>query len=143
MSLSLPPVMRRVSSIILSKHSLPFETEQDVLRWCIHHGLKLLVEHAKDKEITSAWSFVESLTAQMADELEHLYYEEHLRIIIDGIRKLARAGHVDKALDRAEKVWRYSDKIDDPHWRKQYRDQARRAYDRMKKTYTNGGEEGE
>lgn len=131
-SASLPPAMQRLASIIVEKRELPFETQGDVWRWCIHHGLAKLADMIDDKEIIGEWATIQNWVKVESVQLEHLFYEKHLNRIIESVKKLETEGHPTKAIKLAELVWRQSDRIVDSYWCDRYRDTMKRVLDRLR-----------
>lgn len=131
-SVSVPPAMQRLGSIINERNKLPFETLQDIWRWCIHHGLEKLAKLVDDEEVTGEWSTIQNWVRTESVQMEHLYYEKHLERIIESVKKLANEGHTVKAIELADLVWRQSDRIADPHWCDMYRSRMKKVLDRLK-----------
>jgi hypothetical protein len=42
LSLRVPPLLSQVLREIVESRSFPFRTEDDVVRWCVHHGINAL-----------------------------------------------------------------------------------------------------
>lgn len=131
-TVSMPPSFRRMSSRLVSLKTLPFETEQDVMRWAVRYGLRYLVEHTEDKQLTTEFNQLMSWSAIAAIEQENLFYEQTLVRIFRKVKQLERYGHYGKAIEISETVWRQSDRIGDPYWCKRARGMAKGALDRMK-----------
>lgn len=139
-TVSLQPAMQRMASVIVEKKSLPFETQNDVWRWCVHQGLGLLSKIVEDKDVTSEYSAIASWTRTESVQLEHLFYERHLKRISESVHKLADAGHMPKALELAELVWRQTDRIADPYWCERYRTMMKRVLDQLRTKERRQGE---
>lgn len=144
-SIALPPAMRRVSSVVLQKNNLPFETEQDVLRWCINQGLEKLVRLVADKDVTSEYSALSNWLRAAAKQQENLTYSKDLQKIFSVVEELEKGGHIVKAVELADLVWRQCDRFEDPYWSKLYREKSKRYLDRLKRRVgasRNGNESG-
>lgn len=134
LSLSVPPTMHRLMSIIREQKSMPFETLADVARWCLYQGLRQLDKLAHDEEITGKYKELQLLIQTAALEGENQFYQKHLSAIIGRVEKLAEAGHDEKALNLADLTWRQTDMIEDPYWRVFYRTTAKKALDELRKS---------
>lgn len=132
-STSAAPEVRRLATILRETKLFPFETEQDVMRWCILHGLMRLEQLAKDKEVTSTRNALESWLKIARAQMEMLYYAEKLSKIERAVEVMIAAGHAVKAIALAEEVWRQSDRLEDPYWSRTYRDRTKRSLDRARR----------
>jgi hypothetical protein len=133
-STSAAPEVRRLATILRETKVFPFETEQDVMRWCILHGLMKLEHLAKNKEVTSTRNALESWLKIAKAQMEMLYYAEKLSKVERVVELLIRGGHGIKAVALAEEVWRQSDRLEDPYWSKTYRERTKKALDRARKS---------
>lgn len=122
LNVSMSPSVRRIASIILAKRLFGFQNEQDVLRWCIDNGLKQLEKNAKDKNITSEVSVLNVFTTAALNQMEYAHYDNVLGSLAASIDLLMTQGHWVKAEELADLAWRNLDKLDDPYWRKRFRD---------------------
>lgn len=124
--------MKRLLSIIHQQDTLPFETEADVARWCLHQGIQIVAKIADNEEITSSFSALRSWLQTTAKSRENRTYQEHLNKISAEIDALDSEGHEQKALELADRVWRQTDRLEDPYWREFYRKRAKGALDELK-----------
>jgi hypothetical protein len=125
------PQVRRIASKIVQRELFPFDTEQDVLRWCIDHGIEELARRAKDKEITSEFRQMNNLIRTAQHELEQDYYQKNLDVMEATCMKLLKDNHPSRAERLAELIWKNCDSIPDPYWRKYYRERSRRIMRRV------------
>lgn len=132
-SVSVPPTMRRLASVIRQNESLPFRTEQDVMRWAIHHGLGVLIEKVKDKIVTAEYRTLNGMVQTASYEEEQFLYGKGLDRVIAIVKKIAAGGHPVKAEQLAEKIWRAADSFEDTYWRKEYRNRAKKALDEIRR----------
>lgn len=132
LSFSAPPEFRRAASIIRDSNTLPFQTEGDVMRWCLYFGLRELMGRTKDKEARASWALLLAEVEHSANQSMYATYEDKLRLISKDIATVSKR-NPQKALALAERVWKNMDQIDDPDWRKMYREMAKRHLDRLRK----------
>jgi hypothetical protein len=125
--------MRRLATIIRETGKFPFETENDVVRWCLHHGLEKLGEIAEDDEVTSSWKTIHSWVETAGEMMAAMKYEKEQKKILDTLEALIANGHSAKAEELAEQVWKNADWIDDPYWLRMYRDGAKKILDRIRR----------
>lgn len=131
-SISLPPAVVRAASAIIERKTLPFETQQDIFRFAIFHGLQALIKMEQDEQITGDWAQIMNWRRANSRLLEAIVYKEELERTFKVINKLADDGHWEQAIQHAEMTWMNADKLEDPYWRDTYRKQARAMLDRMK-----------
>ena len=98
----------------------------------MYHGMRTLHERAKDKEITASLNVLESWVRVVSEELEHSAYQSRLDHVFGTIDTMAKRGHQTKAVALAEMVWRESDKMPDPYWRKYARETAKKKLDQVR-----------
>jgi hypothetical protein len=132
-SVSCPPEMRRIASVLLQSHKFPFETESDVLRWCVYFGLQTLTARSKDKDVGHELSQLDSWLRISVHKSEMLYYEETLNLNIGTVEDIASRGHISEALSMAEQMWRESDNLGDVYWTKRCRAKAHELVLKLRK----------
>lgn len=137
-TITTPPDFRRIVSTVLTKELFAFQTEGDVIRWTIKHGLIELAKRAQDDELTSEANQLAGWLRIAATEDEHLYYVAVFRKVATVVRKLANDGHMGKAAEVAERVWSTVDKVKDKHWREVYRTEMKKLLDEMRRAGGNG-----
>ena len=120
-SVSVSPELRRLATVILHSAKFPFETDQDVWRWCMFYGLQELSDRAKDKEVTAARIMMENWIRASAVQMEFVYYESKLKKMQEVVEALQNNGHHEKALELAEMLWKGADALEDVYWCKYYR----------------------
>jgi hypothetical protein len=140
-SVTCPPDFRRIAATLVVKEFFTFQTEGDVFRWCIKHGLAELARRARDKEITTEAQTLAGWLRVAATEHEHLYYLSILRKVSQTVSELLRSGHPKKAEELAEKVWTTVDKVKDEHWREVYRKGMKQLLDRIRASTAPGAAE--
>lgn len=115
-----PPDLRRIASILTHQNKFPFQTEADVLRWCIQHGLDILVKRAENKEVSQTLKVFETWRATATTELELMFYTKKLDALEKTILVLIDSGHPVKAEMLAEKIHSQSHLIDDEYWKEKF-----------------------
>lgn len=138
LSFSMSPEVRRIASILMAKQRFPFETEPDIWRWCVKHGLAELGRRAEDKEATGEIRRMNALMRTARHELESAYYEK----VFDGLRRTVRVllekGHLIKAEQMADEIWKSHDAVEDPYWRKEFRGMAKTLLDEVRAARDDG-----
>lgn len=132
-SISVPPQVKRIASIIVQSGKFPFKTDNDVGRWALHKGIGELVKLADDPDVTGQYKQMTSWIRTMSKELDQLEYGRHLEMLQQGIEKMANNGHPDRAIHIAETVWKNCDSIEEPYWRDLFRKMSKRNLDRVTK----------
>lgn len=107
-------------SILLQEKSFPFETESDIIRWCMHFGLRTLDKRKKNPNLKAEIARLDSWLSIMVEESEMMYYGGRLAAIERAVIGLARGGHTVRARQVAEKIWRESSNLSDKYWRALY-----------------------
>lgn len=133
LSVTASPNARRVCSTLLARNLFGFQTEEDVLRWCVNHGLMELSKRSKDREVISDVSAMNTVVRAAAIQLEYASYDNVFRGIAAAIDVLISDGHYAKAEELADLAWRELDKVGDPYWRPMFREMAKKKLDEAKK----------
>lgn len=133
MSVTVPPAMQRLASIIIQTGTLPFMTVNDVARWCFYHGLIRLEAMSKDENVTGAFSQLALWVKTASVELEQKQYKDHLDRIFGIVDELETAGHSTKSIQMCEMVWQGADRVEDPYWRKVFRARAMQTLEKLKR----------
>ena len=123
------PQVRRASSIMIAKKEFGFETEQDVMRWCLTRGLEELAKKSENREITEDIAKMSAWNALAKDELEHQYYLSAIEVQEHVVRTLVKSGRPGRAAHHAEMLWSQHDKIEDPYWRAEFRRKVKAVLD--------------
>jgi len=115
-----PPNMKHQIQVLISKKLYPWETEADFTRWAVYEGLKKVTEHAKDPEVTSLFSLVETWVASARVQQEHLKLGQSLEHISATVSELMNKGAAPAARKIVKDISENIHRIDDPFWRRKY-----------------------
>lgn len=129
LSVQAAPQVRRAASKMVQKGEFGFETEQDVLRWCITRGIEELGRRSESREITGDAALLVAHNRMAKDELEQQFYLHAIETQESSIRTLVLHGRPDRAVQLAEMMWVEYDKVENPYWRGEFRTRIKQILD--------------
>jgi hypothetical protein len=127
-SARVPPQLKREAQIIVGRRVFPFETESDLVRWCLSYGLQALIKKTKDKQIVSVHSQMATWLEAARHNLEWLKYGRTLAEIKAIIKRLVDEGCIAKARTIVKRIENEIENIDDEYWRAKYTKEILRTY---------------
>lgn len=116
---------RQISTITQAK-LFPFRTPGDVMRWCIHDGLKRLV--AMERGIPSVMQQVDAICAMLRDEEANLDFQVVIHQLQTVVQRHMAEGSVAEAKRIAIEVKQQIDAMPHGFWREKYQKQFKETY---------------
>lgn len=116
------PDMKREILTILSRRTVPlWDTEGDLIRWCLHLGLVTLMKRVKDPHVRSAHAVMASWTELQKRLNESRYWGSTLFPALRGeIAALVKKGDYIPATELLRTAEAMIDHIGDEYWRQKF-----------------------
>lgn len=123
-----PPQLKRESQIIVGRRVFPFETESDLIRWCLKYGLEALVRRTKDKQICTTHQLTATWLESARHQLEMLKYGKVLDETKAIIKRLVDEGAISKARMILKNIENRIEQFDDDYWKAKYTREILKAF---------------
>lgn len=122
------PAHDRAIDAIFYSRKFPFKTPSDIMRWCIHTGLKRL--EALD-EVPSVTQQVEAMMVILRDEEFHLEFQGFLQNAHAVVQRHIAEGSHGEARRVVAKLKQEIAKMPSGHWRTKYERVMARQFDHL------------
>lgn len=108
----------RAISIIVNSKKFPFKTPGDIVRWCLHTGLKTLEKMEPD--IPSVTQQVEIMLSVLRDEEFHQEFQQFLSHATHVVNRHVAEGADGEARRLVARLKSDIEKMPDGHWKTRY-----------------------
>jgi hypothetical protein len=127
-----PPSIKHQITRLVGSQQNPWETESDVVRWCVYVGLERLRDMTDDPEYRSAQSLLNAFVEAARIQMEHLYFARTLDEIGRQVNQLVQAGATAAARKVIEAVAERVAAFEEPYWRRRYEAELVERFDYLK-----------
>lgn len=134
-----PPALKNAIAVILASGKYPFHTESDFARLAIYKCVQWINSLGDDPTLKGLSALLNAYIAGARVQQEHMQFTHTLEAVTRTIHELLAREAIPPARQIVQEVSARVDEIEDPYWRKRYREDIAERFKFLDDIEANGG----